>query len=296
MGKMKFYNSVAAFADKFDGFIIDLWGVLHDGETAYPGAVDTLQKLKGQGKRIILLSNAPRQARKAKEVLDNLGFTDDLYDYLLTSGQVTHDYLRDKGSGIRDKGKRYYYIGPEKDKDLIADLAEYEMVDDPAKAEFVIAAGFDGPGEGFETKQAQIDECLKNDLLLICPNPDRKVVKQDGRVWLCAGLIYDYYVEKGGKALIFGKPYPGVYEECVELFKQSAVSYQPSAICAIGDSLHTDIAGANNAGIYSVLCAGGILADDMGIKPGQMPTKEALQKLCDRDKTIPAAVIPHFVW
>ena len=55
------WGGVADFADGYEAFILDLLGVLHDGVTAYPGARDTLLRLKGLGKRVVLLSNAPRR-------------------------------------------------------------------------------------------------------------------------------------------------------------------------------------------------------------------------------------------
>jgi HAD superfamily hydrolase (TIGR01459 family) len=286
---IQFYKSVSEFAGEFDAFIIDLWGVLHDGTAAYPGAIENLKELRAANKKVILLSNAPRQAHKAAEVLLSLGFTPDLYDDILTSGQATHDYLR----GTKEHGTNYYYIGPEKDLDLLADLQDYTMVDDPKEADFVIATGFDGPGQPFEAKQEQIDTCLENKLLLICPNPDKKVVKMDGRTWLCPGVIADYYHEQGGEVISIGKPYSSVYEKCFEMF---GGKIDKSKICAIGDSLHTDIAGANAMGIFSVLCAGGILAKDLEITQGQMPDLEKLQALCERENATPEVVISSFIW
>lgn len=317
----EFVKSLREISGQFDGFILDLWGVLHDGSYAYPGAIDALKNLRKENKKIILLSNAPRRIEKAQAVLDELGFSRDLYDHIITSGQVTYDYLRDQvsGFGFQEEGKTkpdtrhptpYYYIGPEKDEDLLAGLENYKITDNPAEAKFALATGFDAPGEAFATKQKQIDACLKNNLQLVCANPDRVVVKQDGSVWLCAGLIYDYYLENGGKAIIFGKPYRQVYDRCLELFgcsvsdaqcsekntEHRAPSTEHLRICAIGDSIHTDVAGANNAGIYSVLCAGGILAKDLQIKFGEMPSKENLKILCDKDGAVPRAVVPAFTW
>ena len=60
-------------ADRYDGFIVDLWGVMHDGITPYPGAVDCLEQLKRRGKRIALLSNAPRRAEAVAERCAEIG-------------------------------------------------------------------------------------------------------------------------------------------------------------------------------------------------------------------------------
>ena len=54
-------------ADRYDGFIVDLWGVMHDGVQAFPAAVDCLRKLKARGSRIAILSSAPRRSASATE-------------------------------------------------------------------------------------------------------------------------------------------------------------------------------------------------------------------------------------
>jgi hypothetical protein len=55
-------SGLSRLAGAYDAFIVDLWGVLHDGVTAFPEAVACLEQLKARGKRILILSNAPRRA------------------------------------------------------------------------------------------------------------------------------------------------------------------------------------------------------------------------------------------
>jgi len=57
---MQHLSRFASLAERFDGFVLDLWGVIHDGIRAFPHAVETLRHLKATGKRTLLLSNAPR--------------------------------------------------------------------------------------------------------------------------------------------------------------------------------------------------------------------------------------------
>ena len=61
---------LSAFADGYDGFILDLWGVLHDGIRPYPGALDCLDRLAAAGKRVCLLSNAPRRVAAVAGILE----------------------------------------------------------------------------------------------------------------------------------------------------------------------------------------------------------------------------------
>ena len=287
---IKMHNSLSEFADKYDYFIIDLWGVLHDGQAAYPKAIAALESLRKRSKKIILLSNAPRRAVKAKETLDRLGFAPDLYDAILTSGEVTFEYLKNDRTG----GKKYYYIGPEKDEDILNGLEECQQVKCPADADFALNTGFNHFGDGMETKQPETEECLAARIPMICANPDRVVVRQTGEVMLCAGLLGEFYEANGGEVIWFGKPYESVYEKCLEIF--GITKSESAKICAIGDSIHTDIAGANNSGISSTLVAGGILSKKLGINFGELPTLDNLEKTCIEEGDRPTYIIPEFLW
>lgn len=285
---MRMLTGISEIADNFDYFIIDLWGVLHDGVKPYPGAVECLKNLREKkNKKILLLSNAPRKSFKAVETLSRVGFSRDLYDEVITSGQVAFDYLKN----TNEFGKKYYYIGPDRDADIL-EGSDYEMCMSPKDSDFCLVTGFDNFGDGIETKIPQVQKCLKEDLPMVCVNPDKIVVKQTGEIMLCAGLLAEFYEKNGGQVTYFGKPYKITYDRCFEYLRVN----DTKRICAIGDGLHTDIKGANNADIFSILVAGGILAKDLGIKPGETPNQKKLEKLCDTEDAYPSAVISSFLW
>lgn len=286
--KPELMTHIAPLADRFDYFIIDLWGVMHDGLHTYPGALAALESLRNRNKKIIFLSNAPRRAEKAIMVLDKLGIGKHLYDHLLTSGEVTHHHLAANREAL---GKHYVYIGPGKDMDLAHGL-DYEMVEKASDADFALITGYDSEASTFEEKREQFEDCLSEKLPLICANPDMEVVRQNGTRQICAGLFAKEYIARGGAVTYFGKPYSDVYHECMAFFGAPDVS----KICAIGDALETDIKGANAHGIFSVLCTGGILAAHLGCKSGALPDATALEKLCTAEKIFPKVAIPAFVW
>src|SRR3546814_2107765 len=66
--EVPFYPGLSAVADRYDAFIIDLWGVMHDGLRAYPAAVEALRQLRRAGKRSVVLSNAPRSEEHTSEL------------------------------------------------------------------------------------------------------------------------------------------------------------------------------------------------------------------------------------
>src|SRR6185437_15547695 len=93
---MQYLTGFAPLARRYGGFIVDLWGVIHDGVTPYDGAIDCLEQLRALGKPAVLLSNAPRRATVAQRGMREMGIPDTLYTGILTSGEVTHRMLRDR--------------------------------------------------------------------------------------------------------------------------------------------------------------------------------------------------------
>ena len=81
------HDGLAELADRYDAFILDLWGVLHNGVAAFPEAIDCLKALRAAGKRLLVLSNAPRRSESIKERNVALGLPPELYDALHSSGE-----------------------------------------------------------------------------------------------------------------------------------------------------------------------------------------------------------------
>ncbi len=270
------YKSVSEFADRYDAFILDIWGVIHDGEAAYPGVLQTMQELKKAGKEIIFLSNAPRRAAKVRAALARFEVTEDLYKAAVSSGEVAYQYFAKRQSA------KYLYIGPEKDADLLNGL-EYQAVDSADNAEFALATGFNEDNSTLEEKLPQIEAALAAGLKIYCVNPDLLVVRQDGTRMLCAGVIGEYYAKHGGEVEFVGKPYKQTYDYIMKLFSPNIPK---SRIAAIGDALATDIKGANSIGVDSILVLGGILEVE----------KESLEELIGKTGIQPGAILPKFNW
>jgi len=287
---MRFINGISEIVDKHDFFIIDLWGVLHDGHDPYPGAINALKNIKAKGKKIILLSNAPRRSSKAKAILEKMGFSSNLYDMILTSGDVTFEYVKE----VYAKGTKYYYIGPDKDRDLLEGLGMVEIAK-PHGAEFAIATGFEGFGSVFSEKKHQLDLALKESITLLVANPDKKVVKQTGEEQICSGLMGEYYTQHGGRTLYFGKPHSNAYKKCLEFFGVNENSkLDCKRILCIGDSLHTDIVGANKIHAGSVFVAGGIYKNEL-YENGRI-NENNLRRLIETDKEKPEYFTNQFHW
>lgn len=284
------HPGVQTLANHYDAFIIDLWGVIHDGRTLYPGVISCLEQLRAQQKHIIFLSNAPRRALRAELVLDRLGVPRNLYDTVITSGEVVFEYIQ---SGSHHLGHHFFIIGPDSDDGLLDGLPDYHRVMHPKEADFVIVTGFDRDDSVLKDVLPDVEMSLVYRLPLICANPDIEVVRQNGTRALCAGVIAYHYKKLGGEVLFFGKPYPDVYQKCRDYL--STLSHS-GRIVAIGDNLETDIAGANHQQIDSFLVTGGILSAELEITPGHMPPLAKLTKICKKADTIPTGALPAFIW
>ncbi len=113
----------AALAERYDGFLLDLWGTVHDGNRPLPGALDCMAELKRRGKNVLLLSNAPRRSRTVVARLDEIGIPRDLYDEVLTSGEAAHIALRDRGDDWHaGLGRAVYMIGGGGDGSVLGGL------------------------------------------------------------------------------------------------------------------------------------------------------------------------------
>jgi len=195
---------------------------------------------------------------------------------------------KNQEDGFKKFGKNYVYIGPDKDIDLLKDL-EYVMVKDPSKADIAIATGFNGHLSTMEERLPQAIAAKEHNIPMICVNPDMLVVKQDGKEIICAGALAREYEKMGGKVIYYGKPFKAVYEMVCDIFKTD----KKEKMIAIGDGLETDIKGANDFGIDSILITGGILSNPLQIKFWEDAKKEKLEEICQSYNTFPKFVISN---
>ena len=282
---------LAPLAERYDGFILDLWGVVHDGIAAYPGAVDALARLKARGKRVLLLSNAPRRVEAIVRAMERMGIPRALYDELVSSGEAAYQALRLRDDPwLQALGHACYLMGPARDRGMVEGLG-VTRVARVEESSFILATGVDWDDDGIEVYEPALAAGAGRRLPMVCANPDLVVIRGGKRV-ICAGALARRYEELGGDVRYFGKPHPPIYRLCLARLGVA----DRARIVAVGDSLRTDIAGARAFGIDGVLVAGGIHADELGIAPGAEPDAHALAEACARAGEHPAAAIPAFVW
>lgn len=282
-------QGLSEVASGFDGFILDLWGVVHDGVEAYAGARDTLAAIRAAGKKTLLLSNAPRRADSLIEQLGRLGIGRENYDLVLSSGEAVHMELARRTDPFYARlGRQFYHLGPPRDESVYAGLDLVAV--DLAHADFIINTGPWEFNETVEDYEPRLRQALARNLPMICANPDHVVMRQ-GRPVVCAGALAARYAEMGGVVSMRGKPDPAIYDNALEL-----LGLDRNRVLAVGDALHTDVKGANGAGLRAVFVTQGIHAAELGIRPGDEADPDTLRQVVARHGERPMAAIATFRW
>ena len=245
-------NALSQIAADYDAYLIDLWGVLHNGQQAFPEAILALAELKLLQKKIILLSNSPRRVSSSVQRLNEFGILAQFYDEVYTSGEDCFQALEAPDFAYEKLGNTYYHIGPTHNKSMASDLSR-ECVTDIEKAHFILVTGTHGWGLDVTPYISVLKAAYQRQLPLICANPDLSVLFNN-EMMICAGMIAKYYEEMGGQVFYHGKPYPEIYQT---VMKKTA-PVKKSRILAIGDSLYTDIQGALKQGIDTLLILSGV--------------------------------------
>ena len=291
MGVMEHLTGIAPLAERYDGFVLDLWGVIHDGVNAFPHAVDCLERLRAAGKRTLLLSNVPRPNDAAQTLMRQMGIPDDLYTDILTSGEaVRRALIEPPDLWWAELGPRMFHLGPERDRGVFDGLA-IEAVARPAEASFVLNTGPDDHRNPTELSEFEplLQECARHRLPMICANPDLVVIRGGARV-LCAGALAERYRELHGDVRSLGKPDPAIYQPVLE-----RLGLPPERVLAVGDALHTDIAGAAGVAIDACWVLGGI--HDAALSAGDGRHDLTRAEAMARDVGLaPVATIPRLVW
>jgi HAD superfamily hydrolase (TIGR01459 family) len=278
-------------APRYDGFILDLWGVIHDGVSPIPGAIDCLRSLIGKGKRIALLSNAPRRADDVIRRITALGVPGGLYHHVMSSGEETWQCLNRRDDPFYAAlGRRCLHIGSERDLEIREGL-DLSYVAAAEEAQFILNTGPAGWDDRIEDYEPLMREALGRQLPMVCANPDL-VVMRGSTLHLCAGALAKWYEEAGGRVRWHGKPFRSVYDSCLRLLGIG----ERSRVLAVGDSLRTDIAGAAGAGIDSLLIAGGIHAEEFGKAGESAPDLERIQGVLGKSGYNPVGVAWSLCW
>ena len=276
-----FINGLQEIMNQYDDFIVDLWGVIHDGYHLYPHALKTLNLLKKNKKRVIFLSNAPRRASPIMAQLQSLGIDIECYFDLHSSGEDAYESLKKS-----HRGKVCFPFMAAPHSHLLEDV-ETKITYTLENADFILNTG---PEHLVLTEHTDLLEKAKMlGIPMICVNPDVSVISKGTQI-LCAGALAQRYEEMGGIVSYHGKPYDRVYTSVWEKLGKP----DKSRLCAIGDSLSTDVLGAYRFCIDSILVMTGLEGLSLHVQADCFPAREKLQSICTQKGVVPTYVAPSF--
>ena len=291
MSEPQILAGLGGIAEQYDAFILDQWGVLHNGKAPYPGVIDALAAMRRAGKKICLLTNSGRRARMNRDRLTEMGFPPESYDGLITSGEAAWLSLNErKDPRLHDLGNRAVLITRDNDLEVVEDLG-LVLTSEPAHADFLYLAGVDSPPMTLNDYEAVLQSAQAHGLPMICSNPDRIAVSSDGLL-IAPGTIAARYEELGGRVYYFGKPNAPIYEACMEVLGGIA----PDRILCVGDSLEHDIAGANGMGMASCFVMQGIHAEHFPLDLPSERLSVRVRELAERYQTTPRYAIQRTTW
>jgi HAD superfamily hydrolase (TIGR01459 family) len=237
--------SISVLAGRYDAWLSDIWGVMHNGATAFAAACDACVRFRAGGGTVVLISNAPRPCDDVARQLDRFGVPRAAYDAIITSGDVTRAMLG------QHAGRTVFHLGPERDRGVFEPSApRFAPVD---SAELIVNTGlFDDLTETPKDYETMLRGLQARGVPMICANPDLMVEKGD-KLLYCAGALAQSYEAMGGTVLYAGKPHLPVYAQAHALITKSrGKPVDKRRVLAIGDGLRTDMAGAEAAGLDAV--------------------------------------------
>jgi HAD superfamily hydrolase (TIGR01459 family) len=282
-------SGLAGLVDEYDGYLVDSYGVLHDGKSLYPGTRDCLMQLQRHGKRVVILTNTPRRASTVGQEIARVGVTPDSYNLVISAGEVSHRLLRHLQSvEPAVTGKRCFYIGPDRSRELLDGL-DLEKADDLCHADFLLITGLETSSHEVEDYGDVLSRAADRGIPAICANPDISAIRA-GKSGPCAGAVALRYEESGGMVRYFGKPYPEIYDMAIE-FLQGITAER---IIGVGDLFATDILGARSYGLDALFISEGVHRDEL-LRDGEMDLMK-LRKLCVQTGTTPSVVTGGFRW
>ena len=286
-----FPAGIGDLVSRYDGFLLDQWGVLHDGNRPYPGALACLERIRQSGKAVVILSNSGKPGSENEAALARLGFPRTLYDHLVSAGDDARRALMAGGEpAYRELGHHCLLLVRPGEERLAGGLG-LTPTDDPEAADFILLMSMEPPAQSVAGWQPLLERAAARGIPMICANPDRHRVHADGHLHEAPGLVALAYEAMGGTVHYHGKPHMRIYRTCLRLLGLPA-----ARLLAIGDSLEHDVAGAAGVGIDAAFIAGGIHRGDLRWTTAGAVEPESCRRLFAHEGCTPRFALPWFRW
>lgn len=239
-------ETLQTVASNYDVIVFDQWGVLHNGTTPYPGAIEAVQSLTA---KTAVLSNSGKRSPPNAARIHGMGFPVRAFDHVMTSGEAL---WQDISRGDIEARTFYAVERAKGDAALWAEGLDVALVTDVRKADAILMMGL--PDDSVLADWAsRLKGWYGRNRPMYCSNPDRQSPRAGGLV-VSPGALAHAYQGLGGRTVFYGKPHSAVFRAVENVFG-------PARYLMVGDSMEHDIAGAQWAGWDSLLIEGGLYAD-----------------------------------
>lgn len=283
------YNNILDLKNYFDVFIFDAYGVFWDGGYFYKNSIENMSILiKEYNKTVYILSNTTQTSKEAEESYNKKGLKKGIhYNEIITSGEVMKDALINN-SVLKQKGIKIWQYGTS--TNLVLENTNYIKTNNIDEADYIYLSSllitndkykkllnkFD-KSVFFESKRTtkngeklwdttdkrvfleDIDYLYSKHLPIMVSNTDEiasAIDKNTGQThfMIRQGTLIKELKKMGAEIIEFGKPNIIAFNFVFNKLKQNNINIDKNRTAMIGDTLKTDILGANNANIKSVLC------------------------------------------
>jgi HAD superfamily hydrolase (TIGR01459 family) len=294
MANTKFCQGISDISDSYTGFIIDTFGVLHDGDKVFESAVDCLHELKARGKFILLMSNSELDSSQTANHLKKLGLSDSLYSQILTSGELLRKGISEQRDGVfSGLGKTCYLIGGERSQTFLNNIS-IEIVSSVDKAGFLFISGWDDLKPDVSAYEDILREAVRRRIKVLCVNPDGRAMQT---INFSSGpaMIAKRLQELGGVVHMIGKPYKPIYHEAIKILHQNDI--YPGQTVMIGDSMGHDIIGGTLVNMDTCLIKNGVHQPIFKVADSPSAVNKILNTLISQYNSIrPTYLVDRLKW
>ena len=243
---------LSAIIGQFDGLIIEQQGVIDDGTTLYPGALEALTEIKAAGVRTIILSSSSKTDRFNIDRLTALGVDSELYERLVSTGQLLKQALVARSLTETDAPRRYFLIASPEDAASLKD-SRLTIVDRVEEADAIVlltVSGAEADDPGF---RAALTAVAQRGVPLYSPKADVQTLVPRGELGPGFAAVLNLYRAEGGEVVLFGKPSGRIYARCRNLLDP----IEEPRIGVIGEQFPSDIIGPQSMGMTPIFVGTG---------------------------------------
>lgn len=279
---------IRELVSQYDVIVFDLWGVIFKGAGVYPGSVEAINHII-ETKETFFLSNVPRKISTTYQKMISHGIKANINN-IITSGDLTNKTIKSSHQLFNLERPIIYNLGDSYHSELWDDIDFVQQTDNITEANLMVLSATYAKLEELGEVDKILSMAQERLIPAICANPDKISPVSALEFLFCSGSLALEYEKIGGKVVYVGKPKPEIFLHTLERAK----NINPKKALMIGDTLETDILGANGVGMDSGLVLTGnaeILTADLA---SYLSKIEKINHLINQTNIVPTYLVKLF--